>query len=236
MVPILGILALWTVIFALVLSFTSGRAKAEEAPRNTAIMLIDMQDGFKPRPKERAAIALWDRLVVQQIEFLDWAKTHSIPVIVLEYVGEGPTVKPLAKKLSEFPDGHVVRIQKDEDGAFNDRHARVHILETLKLWNADHVITCGVNGTACVVRTVYGALSERLNVSTSPEVVGDFTHWITRFPSRISMSTDSGAPFRSFDQRSELQSCEAFLHNEIPRDLSALPQNPFLSFLQRFWF
>ncbi len=130
---------------------------------NLAVLLIDMQDYFLEdiSSEEKA------REIPYQLDVLDYCKEKSIPVFVLEYKDSGPTIKVLKDKVDSLE--KKTYITKSHDNGF----IGTNLAEQLKEYSIDTLLLMGVNATACVVDTAYGALKEGFNIMTSKELIAD---------------------------------------------------------------
>lgn len=222
--------AILLTFFSVMSTFCASAANAG----NVGVMIVDMQPEFRPKDSR-----LWDSLVEQQLELLDWAKKNSIPVILVEYVGAGATDDRIMNKLGEFPTWQVRHVIKQKDGAFADFRARDRLLEIYQEWKLEAAIATGVNATSCVSKTIHtGSVEPMLwgvRWSTSRDLIADFYCGNRKkhtYPAGLDMTLDyGGKPPEVFSSRAELQSCQRFLSNEKPAN--ADDSTPFSALLPR---
>lgn len=164
-----AVLSLGLVVGVLGATVASTPASAAVDAKKTAVVVIDMQGGFYDRGHVRGTPGL-EALVAKQQELLNWAVAQDVPVLIFEYKNFQAT----NSRLTTIVAGHTYQIvEKVTDGAFNSPTSRTPAMDILKRWNVDTLIVAGINGGACVVSTVRGALKEGFAVVTSAEIVGD---------------------------------------------------------------
>jgi nicotinamidase-related amidase len=127
-----------------------------------AIVLIDMQQSFLKNIEQQEV----DEEVPYQIEVIQAAQRNNIPVFVLEYRNHGPTIEPLMDAV-EHTDYQV--IIKSDDNGFN----HTNLDELLKQRGVHNLILAGINASACVIRTGYGALESGYDIITSPDIIAN---------------------------------------------------------------
>ncbi len=130
---------------------------------NLAVLLIDMQECFLKNIDYEERM----REIPYQIEVLDYCKEKSVPVFVLEYKNKGPTTKVLKEKVDSLE--KKVYVTKSYDDGFTC----TDLAEQLKVYNINTLLLMGVNATACVVATAYGALNAGFNIMTSKDLIAD---------------------------------------------------------------
>lgn len=147
-------------------------ASARVDVARTAVFVIDMQGGFYDRGGTRETEGL-QRLVQTQRRLLSWAVSYDVPVLVFEYRGFGPT----NNRLTDLLQGHRFEVvQKQVDGAFNYYDSATPSREILERWGVSNLIVSGINGNACVLATVMGALRLGYRVITASDIVGDLNY------------------------------------------------------------
>lgn len=116
------------------------RRKAKDISK-TALVIIDMQPGAFEAACKEETIDTCCREIKKAVE-------EGIPIIVLEYMGEGETGRKLKYYLDSYKFTKYV-IKKYDDGSSN-------IIDCVKDngWDIDTFRVCGVNTTACVARTI----------------------------------------------------------------------------------
>ncbi len=155
--------------------------------RNSALMIIDMQDQFALRGgralrrdnAEKAA-----GLIEEQVKAIEAARKADLPIIFVEYENYGPTNPQLKKAVEGYSKAKF--ITKDTDGVFdgynNYRRDLTNIIREGKIKN---FIMAGANGGACVQQSTQGALAANCNVVAFERGIADFNYrkyvWPYRF-------------------------------------------------------
>lgn len=157
------------IIFLLVISVVIHLPQAYSDNSRFAVILIDMQYGFYERGEVTNTPGL-QSLVHKQMDLLRWATQNDIPVIVYEFITFGKT----DQRLISILEGHdYTVIEKITDGAFDDEMSLKPSLKYLEKFNVDSLIVAGINGGACVVSTINGAIHNNFNVIISSDLIGD---------------------------------------------------------------
>lgn len=126
-----------------------------------AAILIDMQKEFVDRLPD--GTDKW--LIPNQIRVLNYCKQKEIPIIVLEYKGEGRTLSALLRHLHDHRP--VARVIKSADNGF----INTQLEEILMRINASKIFIMGINAGACVLSTAEGAKKRGYTVATSLDVI-----------------------------------------------------------------
>jgi nicotinamidase-related amidase len=105
-----------------------------------AVVLVDMQTGFL----DGTPVEYLEQLLTSQTAILRWCGEHDVPVIVLEYGGNGPTIRVLEEVLTSVP--RVTRITKWGNDGF--RGTALH--ERLTTLGIKSLVFMGVNASYCV--------------------------------------------------------------------------------------
>lgn len=131
--------------------------------RGLAVILVDMQDHFV------GMLGADDKecLIRNQTTILKECAEHGVPVVVLEYVGHGKTVYPLAELVAKVP--KTVTIAKCCDDGFSGTDLDVHLIGL----KAKSVILMGVNASFCVKETAQSAVRLGYQVFTSDRLIAD---------------------------------------------------------------
>jgi len=132
-----------------------------------AVILVDMQTGFVGKIDKREL----EEEVQNQIDVIDYAGHHSIPIYVLEFAGDGQTIPELKEKLNQYESVHY--ILKDRNNDFR----RTRLGEMLSDEGIKIVLLMGINASACVWGTAYGALDENLQIMTSRDLIAEPVSW-----------------------------------------------------------
>jgi nicotinamidase-related amidase len=124
----------------------------------TALVVVDVQEGFRPVVGEFDAVARNAGLLVQGARILD------VPVLVTEQYprGLGETVPEVADHLDGAP-----RLDKVEFDATE--------VEGFDLAGRDQVLLCGIEAHVCVAQTVAGLLDRDLDVQVATDAVSSRT-------------------------------------------------------------
>ncbi len=128
------------------------------------LLLIDMQAPFLRNIDNYEQ----KRQLPNILRVLEYAGQHKIPVIVLEYYGEGPTV-PILKEKLETLTTEVLYLQKNHNDGFKDTEL-ADLLEERKIKT---VVLMGINATACVKATGEGAIRSGLKIVTSTDLIAN---------------------------------------------------------------
>lgn len=137
-------------------------ASPEQPQSEYAVLLIDMQQDFL----ENIAQEEVDEEVPYQIEVIHAAQRNDIPVFVLEYRNHGQTIRTLMDAVA-YSDYQV--ITKSDDNGF----MHTNLDELLKERGVHNLILTGINASACVLRTGYGALENGYGIITSPDIIAN---------------------------------------------------------------
>jgi nicotinamidase-related amidase len=124
----------------------------------TALVVVDVQEGFRPVVGEFDAVARNAGLLVQGARIL------GVPVLVTEQYprGLGETVPEVADHLDGAP-----RLDKVEFDATE--------VEGFDLAGRDQVLLCGIEAHVCVAQTVAGLLDQDLDVQVATDAVSSRT-------------------------------------------------------------
>ena len=129
----------------------------------TAILLIDMQKFFV----DKLAVSERDCLIYRQIGMMDYGLQKGMPLAVLEYQGDGPTIEPLISKAKTFPN-HIFITKKHDNGFEGTK-----LEDKLSSWNTKRVLLMGINASWCVRKTAQGAKYAKLDFITVDELMAD---------------------------------------------------------------
>ncbi len=129
-----------------------------------AVLVVDMQDTFLGKSKEKRA------LIPLHKELLRSCMKHEIPVIIVEYDGEAPTVSELQDELNKFRNSLVHTIKKTSNDAFAGTSLQLY----LKHLGVKRLLIIGVNGDACVYTTSITAVSYGFEVIIFQDLIAGF--------------------------------------------------------------
>lgn len=144
----------------------------------TALVIIDMQPVFVTRGGKNKSGSNPDKvkkILEVHLAAIKLAKKQKMPIVVLEYEGEGDTTEALKKEIKNYDQKAI--ILKDTDGAFDNQNK--HKKELTDWLTQNHVktlIITGANGGACVYQTISGALHDHYNVIADLDGIADFNY------------------------------------------------------------
>lgn len=145
---------------------------------NKALVIIDMQpyfvtrDGFDKTSENQEKVK---QLIQAQVEAIQKAKEAQLPIMFIEYSGDGKTNEVLRKSAENYK--NVVFFLKDTDGMLDKRNS--HQSELVQFLNKNRIqtlIILGANGGACVLKSIEGALENGYNVVAYPKGIADFNY------------------------------------------------------------
>lgn len=139
--------------------------------KTTAVVIVDMQDGFYSRGGVTYSLGL-QKLVTRQMELLTWAVAQAIPVLIFEYEYYGETDKRLTNLLTTAT---VKTVAKRDDNGFVEPSLSP-AKDFLNGLGVKTLIMAGINGSACVYSTANGAIGEGFDVVTSSDIVGNLNY------------------------------------------------------------
>lgn len=129
-----------------------------------AVVLIDMQDDFIGENEEKKG------LIPNQISLLNFCRTQSIPLILVEYSNHGKTNKMLMSEIDKLPPAIVHKIMKSTDDAFE----RTNFKDLLMKLQKNTLLLTGVNACACVYDTAVTAVKYGFSIVTSKTLIAGF--------------------------------------------------------------
>ncbi|MEK7126224.1 MAG: isochorismatase family protein [Patescibacteria group bacterium] len=127
-------------------------------------VLIDMQKAFVDKVENERR----NTLIEAQISVIRYCVAKDVPLIVLEYLGQGTTIEELR---SEYIDRvpRVTVITRDEyDGFYRTELER--ILDSLR---ADSLLFMGISASCCVRHTAQTAICKKFRVITATDLIAD---------------------------------------------------------------
>ena len=137
---------------------------SEKVPVNfSAALLIDMQEEFVDKIDKERRVAL----IKAQIAVIRYCAVKDIPVVVLEYLGQGATIEELRKEIDKVPRVAVV-VRNEYDGFY-----RTELERTLDIFGAVNTLFMGINASCCVRQTAESALQKKYCVITSTDLIAD---------------------------------------------------------------
>ena len=102
------------------------------------------------------------------IRVLEYAGRNKLPVLVLEYHGEGSTIDVLKEKVDSLATT-VTYVAKPHDSGFKN----TDLDERLKQLSVSEVVLMGINASACVKATGESALKNGFGITTSLDLITD---------------------------------------------------------------
>jgi nicotinamidase-related amidase len=139
------------------------------------VILMDMQTNLTDVLPRR----LLNRLVVNQKKILEDCKKHDVPVIVVEYRGQGRTIKSLRKALKNIPRKET--ISKSMDNVFLEDA----ISRSIYRLGGKTLLLAGIYSGACLKQASRTARRKGYEVIVSQTLIGDYRHEHTLVRSRI---------------------------------------------------
>ncbi len=122
------------------------------------LLLIDMQQPFLDEITRREKKKLFSsqKRLIQECD---------IPVVVLEYLGKGMTVRKLRKAIRKTVIFKTI-IKGDDDGFW-----KTELEEELRKLGIDTLILAGINADACVMATASSALKAGFRIITCEKLI-----------------------------------------------------------------
>jgi nicotinamidase-related amidase len=134
--------------------------------KNLCVILVDMQEYYIRQLRDGDA----DRIIPQQKKILEWCANNDIPVVVLEFRGEGQTREDLNVLVSKVPT-HI-HIVKTTDSGFT----YTILDEWLKSKEIKSLLLMGINACHCVKDTAADAVNLGYKIYTSSDLIGGMNH------------------------------------------------------------
>ncbi len=142
------------------------------AGHGTAVVIIDMQDGFYQDANTIKTAGL-KQLVATQQKLIIWARARKVPVLIFEFEGKGKTDPRIVDSLKGM-DFKI--IQKTTDDGFSSYNESIsETLKFLKTRSVKKLIVSGINGGSCVHDSIQGAGVHGFVSYTTGEIVGDIS-------------------------------------------------------------
>ena len=131
--------------------------------RSVVAILIDMQKRFIKRlcSEERR------KVIAGQIEMIRECAKQDVPLIVLEYYENGPTIDILAGEIRKVPRRHIMT--KYHDNGFSG----TELNSLLRELRAERLILMGINASCCVRDTANQAIKQHYKIITSDDLISD---------------------------------------------------------------
>ena len=149
-----------------------------------ALVIVDMQDIYVTRgrsdklPENQETLR---RLEIRQKQMIDVARRRGMPIMLVEYAGNGPTNARLLAHIADYP--KVFTVLKSTDGLYDWFNTSAEIArEKLQAYGVTDLIVMGANGGSCVERTIRGALSNGYRVWAYKNGIADFNPITFQYP------------------------------------------------------
>jgi nicotinamidase-related amidase len=107
------------------------------------VLLIDMQDNFLEYIEDKEK----KKLIKNQIGIIYLCEVYDIPLIFLEYEGNGRTIGELQEAAQK------VRVKIALEKSYDDGFANTDLADKLRALSIDTLLLMGINASACVKRT-----------------------------------------------------------------------------------
>jgi len=133
--------------------------------RNTAVLIIDMQDFFLAKFGK----AVVEDLILDQSKIINWCFKTRTPIFIVQYKGRGEITASLKKVLKQ--NSLVSSVVKESNGGFTETNLE-DLLNQKKIKN---LVLMGVNGSACVQDTAIGALRRGFKIITGRGIIASAT-------------------------------------------------------------
>ena len=145
--------------------------------KNTAVILIDMQSGFI----EDVEIIKRQEIIQGQIKILKECADKNIPVIVLEFRGQGKTIAILAHYLN------MISVVKYITKSWNDEFYVTDLNKILQELGVKALILMGINAGYCVKATAESAIAHGYKIMTADDLIAnshyhkhDYPEWFMK--------------------------------------------------------
>jgi nicotinamidase-related amidase len=149
-----------------------------------ALVIIDMQNSFvagKGYDQIAANQQILKKMIQVELQAIHAAKAAGIPIIFMEYQGQGGTLPVLLNATSGYK--NVAVISKGTDGMFDEDNVNLNELKDFLKKNRVHdLILTGVNGESCVLNSIKGALQRHYRVFALENGIADFSSKVFIYP------------------------------------------------------
>lgn len=133
----------------------------DEGLHNLAVVLVDMQ------PKFVEGIHHEDlKLIIgKQLRVIELCYVYNIPLVILEYRGNGRTIKKLRQAAQKVP--NLIYVVKSRNNGFSGTNL-TGILSDLAV---EKILLMGICACYCVQATAEAALEKGFKIATSGELI-----------------------------------------------------------------
>lgn len=128
-----------------------------------AVLLIDMQEEWV----ERVEPATRSEIIAGQVDVIRQCSKLDIPLFVLEYAGEGNTIKILRNEVAKVP--RVLTVRKWFDDGFD----RTDLCGRMNKLGVETALLMGLNASCCVRSTGTGAINASFDIITAENLIAD---------------------------------------------------------------
>lgn len=108
-----------------------------------------------------------ERMIRSQDMVLSTCASRDVPVLVLEYGGEGDTIAMLRARISQVPRHRY--LQKWHSNGFYQTSAKLQ----LQIWGVERVLLMGISASHCVQATAEGARKDGFRTITAAQLIAD---------------------------------------------------------------
>jgi nicotinamidase-related amidase len=126
-----------------------------------AVIVIDMQKCYLKgiHPDDRREI------IENQLKIIEYCRLGDIPVVILEYKGDGKTIGKIKEAVQGVPRARY--LTKSRNNGFSG----TGLAEILHDWGIKNVLLMGINASYCVKETAKGALEAGFRIATSGALI-----------------------------------------------------------------
>lgn len=142
---------------------------ADARAEHRALVVVDMhQSALDEWEKTTEVQKKLRALIEKQRQLIAVAKRNKIPILVLQWIKQGPTAQELMKRIGTAG----VVMEKDKNGLFDSSSAD-KAKELLKKWGATDLFVVGIDGGACVTETIWGAVKNGYKVWAVTDAIAE---------------------------------------------------------------
>jgi nicotinamidase-related amidase len=128
-----------------------------------AVLIIDMQYVFVDTQEKRD-------LIPNHIAVVKFCADKNIPVVMIELVGCGSTVRELKEEVNKLPKKNVFKLKKAYNSAFN----ATYLHEELQVKKIRTLVLMGVNAGYCIHATGISAINLGYEIITSSDLIAGY--------------------------------------------------------------
>lgn len=132
-------------------------------PNKLGVIIVDMQ------PVYLKTVDNLEKLISNQLNFLKYATSKSLPIFVLECIpAKSKTIYDIKELLIRDSDNYQIIEKPGENGFF-----LTSLGEEIAKNKLNDLVFMGVNKSSCVASTIYGALIRHYFPLTSKDLIAD---------------------------------------------------------------